>query len=267
MSQPAYDHRYSDRDVRENPDLRELAIDYINKYGGSFNPLLRIKLHLARGGSVDGLNTVQIRTILNCMRHDVAVAAHMPAPQFPYTPPREGEDPFRTYSPDPEARQVIELPRQRDPRKGKQDCGNPDSHEYHGLGTGTWCEGVPFGINRTRGTVRTQGRLKTMKFAATRSGALVHKLTGEARLLWRPYPHDWGFVDHPVGVIVKTNCKNPSWIQDGHLFMEEPVHLYIDEVFAKKRCQRCFSVAELREGPPSMKLSVPQAVFIPPEIQ
>lgn len=252
MSQPAYDHKYSDRDVRENPELRDLAIEYVNKYGGSFDPLLRIKMFLVDHDEGE-LTTGQIRLILNCMRHDAAVAADMPAPKFPFVVRKQAIAP------------VIPIQRDRRSQKtGPQDCGNKEPHEYHRLGVGNWCNGVPFEINR-RYTVKTSARIHTQRFAVTKSGALVHKITGEARLTWRPHPHDWGFVDHPVGVTVKTMCKNPSWIDGGHLFEEEPIHLYTDDVFTKSRCHRCFSVQELREGPPPEKRGVPQVVFQPPE--
>lgn len=261
MSEPAYDHRYSDRDVRENPDLRDLALDYIDKYGGSFEPLLRIKNYMASGEDYEP-GTSQIRMILNCMRNDVAVAATLPAPQFPYTVPKGGF----LASPKPMG-QVI--PMQRDRRskpQGKQDCGNKESHSYHGLGYGSWCEGVPFQINRHY-SVRTKGRLHTMHFAVSKSGALVHKMTGEATFIWRPNQHDWGFAaDHPVEVNVKTNCKNPSWVSGGHLFEEEPVHLYADDAFAKSRCIRCFSASELRKGPVIPRQRAHPVIFLPPEI-
>lgn len=252
MSQPAYDHKYSDRDVRENPELREIALKYIHQYGGSFEPLLRVKHFLSRNED-DDLTTAQIRLILNCMRHDAAVAADMPAPQFPFIVEKRSRD-------------AVVIPIQRSRRKhvGEVQCDNPEPHEYHTDRTeGSWCHGVPFPINRVRAAV-TRGRLKTKNFAASKTGALVHKMTGEAKFMWRPYPHAWGFVEHPVSVSVKTFCKNPSWLHDAHLFTEEPIHLYADEVFAKERCSRCFTVSELREGPRIPKQRAPQPVFLPP---
>lgn len=253
MSQAeAYDHRYSDRDVRENPDLRAIALDYLETYGGSFEPLLRLKLYSAQLEEGEVLQTQQIRMILNCMRHDPAVASGLPAPKFPYMLPRQR--PPAT----PEMGKVIQMPK----RRGKVDCGNKEPHEYHGLGTGTWCEGVPFEINRY-GHAYTQATIK-MNYVASRTGALVHKLTGVASLQWTPNRHDWGFLDHPTSVSVKLVCKLPSWVRDGLLFKEEPVHLYTDDAFGKERCPRCFAVTELREGAAIPKQRAQEPTFLPP---
>lgn len=260
MSEPLrqpeiYDYKYSDRDVRENPELRNLALSYVEQYGGDFDPMVRAKRAMIRG---EELNTTMIRTVLNCMRVDAQVAASLPAPEFPFVVAKRLDDEGRMG-------RVIPMQRDRRSKTGEEHCGSGEPHEYHSSKTDrTWCGGTPFPINR-HGRVATRGRIR-MNFGATKSGALVHKLTRDAKFIWQPHRHEWGFVDHPISVSVKTGCKNPSWLHDAHLFKEEPVHLYADEIFAKERCPRCFTVTELQEGPPPMKLGIPQVVFQPPEI-
>lgn len=87
--QTAHDYRYTDRDVREDDRLRELAIAYLQQYGGDFDPLVRAKRAMLAGAE---LTTTIIRTVLNCMRHDVNVADKMPIPTTPFyimpSPPR-----------------------------------------------------------------------------------------------------------------------------------------------------------------------------------
>lgn len=81
MTVTAHDYRYTDRDVREDPRLTDLAIAYLQQYGGDFDPLVRAKRVMNQGGE---MTTVIIRTVLNCMRHDVNVADKMPVPTTPF---------------------------------------------------------------------------------------------------------------------------------------------------------------------------------------
>lgn len=254
MSEPAYDHKYSDRDVRENPELRDLAIAYIDKYGGSFEPLLKIKQYIAYHG-VETLATIQIRLVLNCMRHDPEVAGTLPAPKFGT----------------PDGRGAVVIPMQRDRRRRPavavvtKNCGRTQPHDEHWISMGVLkCEGVPWKVNRY-GLVPTRGRIKGKPFAVTVSGSLVHKVEGEAIFYWSPNQHEWGFREGiPSRFSVKVMCKNPSWLKDPNLYAEEPVHLYSDESFGKGRCARCFTAEELREPPPKPNPSL-MPLFLPPE--
>ena len=80
MGEPRHDYRYTDRDVREDPRLTQLAMAYLANYGGDFEPLVRAKLYLRQH---EELTTVLVRTTLNCMRFDVHVAHELPVPQPP----------------------------------------------------------------------------------------------------------------------------------------------------------------------------------------
>lgn len=77
---PAYDYKYTDRDVREDPRLGDLAKAYLLTYGGEFEPLREAQSALLEFGN---LTTPMIRKVLNCMRHDHHVASAMPRPARP----------------------------------------------------------------------------------------------------------------------------------------------------------------------------------------
>jgi hypothetical protein len=70
--------KYTERDVRENDELRDLAETYVRNYGGEFDPLVRAFNMLSMDGA---LTTAMTRTVLNCMRHDINIASQLPEPR------------------------------------------------------------------------------------------------------------------------------------------------------------------------------------------
>ena len=76
----SYDYRYTDRDVREDARLVDLACAYLKTYGGDFGPVIEAKTYLRVVGEPP---TAMIRTVLNCMRHDANLAGRMPVPSRP----------------------------------------------------------------------------------------------------------------------------------------------------------------------------------------
>lgn len=243
----------------ENPDLREIALDYVEKYGGSFEPLVRAKVALTRG---EDLNASQIRVILNCMRLDPNVSSSLPSPRFGIPSAKR-----------PPSRDAIVIPLQRDKRTPEPTlgpCGKTEPHHRHPWGKPgeskyrRTCEGVIFPINRY-GTIGTEAKVK-YKFATSKGGKLVHKTTGEAVVIWHPHDHEWGFDERFTTLKLKLECKLPSWLTDPILYKEEPTHLYGDENFGRTRCSRCFTATELREGPVLTKgpLGLEDVIFLPP---
>jgi hypothetical protein len=65
--QPA-EYRFSDRDVREDPDLAQLAFQFARNYGGDFDFLVHAHTYAVEHGS---LHTSMARGVLNCMRSDI----------------------------------------------------------------------------------------------------------------------------------------------------------------------------------------------------
>lgn len=64
-------HRFTDRDVRERPDLVADAVCYLRWYQGDFEFLLDAKFYEQQYGTIP-LPTA--RGVLNCMRHDARYA-------------------------------------------------------------------------------------------------------------------------------------------------------------------------------------------------
>jgi hypothetical protein len=62
----AYD-RFTDRDVREDPDLASVAYEFVYNYGGDFDFLVQARNYAQQHGR---LSVTQARGVLNCMRSD-----------------------------------------------------------------------------------------------------------------------------------------------------------------------------------------------------
>jgi len=77
--EPAYDYKYTDRDVRENPNLITPVKQYLGSYGGDFGFLVQARQYLAVQGT---LPTSIIRGVLNCMRADPYWIGRMPVPTY-----------------------------------------------------------------------------------------------------------------------------------------------------------------------------------------
>jgi hypothetical protein len=73
----APEHKYTDADVRGEPDLVELAKEYLENYFGDFDPLVEAQEYHLRGLEMP---TAVVRKVLNCMRHDTEWAHVLPRP-------------------------------------------------------------------------------------------------------------------------------------------------------------------------------------------
>lgn len=203
--------KYTDRDVREDPDLTQLAIAYIANYTGEFDPLVEAKELFEEYGE---LTTPMIRKVLNCMRHDAQVVMQLPRPKYgsnvvAFQPPK---------------RRVGSRP-----KNDKQSCQNTDSHDKHWWGE--WgeheCQGMPWAINRF--TVYLPVKVK-VKYAMSRTGKLIHTVDPayEHTMAWNPPRHSWGFrtqvksyYSTDAELTVKTLCRFPSYLRRPVLIKEE----------------------------------------------
>lgn len=203
MSIPAYgapEIRYSDRDVREDESLLNLAVAYVDVYGGDFEPLVAGKRELAQTGT---LSTRTARVVLNCMRYDVNVSASLPAPQSPSLvrpAKRRRRDMFDMDNP--------------------VQCGDTNSHGAHWwrpsgeclhtpnpVAESVYCEGVPWAINR--GVYYLPARVKKPFVHGRGATSLLHRTTGEGSLRWLPRLHEYGFLGTPE-LRVRTACVNTT---------------------------------------------------------
>jgi hypothetical protein len=64
---PAAEYRFTDREVREDPDLAKLAYEFAYNYGGDFDFLVHSSMYAREHGR---LHTAMARGVLNCMRTD-----------------------------------------------------------------------------------------------------------------------------------------------------------------------------------------------------
>ncbi len=64
----AAEYRFTDRDVRENPDLADTAFQFAYNYGGDFDFLVHAHTYALEHGR---LHTAMARGVLNCMRSDL----------------------------------------------------------------------------------------------------------------------------------------------------------------------------------------------------
>lgn len=223
--------KYTDRDVRENNCLVEMAYEYVENYTGDFEYLIDMKMRLAQGYD---LTTPMVRGILNCMRHDPRVSG-LPAP----LPPSEGV--------------VVELrqPKRSKRRKGydrdnPEPCPKTESHDNHVWWKGDdpyWCEGIEWAITRLR--YPDYPALVKTPFVVARSGTLIHSVAPDGHYFrWRQHRHEWGFWRMPgeefddPDLIINLVCRFPSVLKNPALLTIERAEQMI-EVCELGWCPHC----------------------------
>jgi hypothetical protein len=222
------EYRYTDRDVRENPELTQIAYDYLRNYGGDFEPLVEA---LRAFQQERWLPTNSIRVVLNCMRHDLNVANDLPAP-IGYKIPRKIAE--------------VVKPRKRDWRE-PVPCDIKESHGGHTYkldGELVICEGIPWKINRQ--TFYHREATVKVPFARARGGRFIHSITGEAWLEWRTpnMGHSFGWDKYPPSLSVKSSCKYPSWINKPILLTADKARILLESVPDELSvCPYCTEVA------------------------
>jgi hypothetical protein len=221
--------KYTDRDVRENPDFYGAAVNYLVEYEGEFQFLIDCKMRVASG--ID-LTTGMVRGILNCMRVDPRVK-NLPAPiEWP-------EDVI-----------PIDRPSRTKPkRKHRVDCTRTDVHEhkYEDWQYLNYCPGIYLCSRETRyrreATVHSEFIFVKGKSPSTLTVHLVTK----AEVEWTPFVHRWGWARNPE-VIVHTACTYPHYLRNPILLRPQDVQDYndqfkheLDEDKHLLRCRYCFS--------------------------
>lgn len=254
MSAPEY--KYTDRDVREDLRLEDVAYEYLETYGGEFEPLVMARATLEKYGR---LSTSQIRVVLNCMRHDWNVAAELPIPE------RVG------------LAEVIEMPK-RKPKKGSYYEHRPTHeeqevlcdvtvfhrpHTYEGFYERNG-EKIPYPYMSCPG--RTNGRpysievplLPKVPYVKARNGKMIHLVSDSAAhtFIWHPNLYGWGYdsgrafrhegarhLNDPDAIIM-TKCRYPSVINNGILIAELPEGVFNPDGTKLKLCKHCTAVEE-----------------------
>lgn len=194
----APEFKYTDRHVREDPDLRTWAEGYVRLYGGDFEPLLNAKRELFRA---DRLETRTARVVLNCARYDQNFAHQLPLPK---SPSLELVKTVQTLGPFCD-----------DPRPHRQHSEIVNAGRKSKLLT---CPGVPWEINRS--IFWTDVKVKA-EFCAATSSNIYHRATGEGWREWHPPMHEMGPAV-AVDLVVDLVCLYPSKLHNPLLFAKEP---------------------------------------------
>jgi hypothetical protein len=209
--------KYTDRDVRENPDYTQITERYLEQYEGEFQFLIDCKMRLATGV---GLTVGMIRGVLNCMRVD---------PRADLRPP-VGSDDDNVIQFTPKSRPIW------------TECDIEDAHMPHPRDEEQLiyaCSGV-YPINRR--SYRLPAKVK-LPFVAGNSGLLIHKV-GNALVEWHPKAHDVGFRHEPT-FYVKAECRtqlmrDPLLLDDAKPWSTERG----GKVVMMRLCHKCFPVQE-----------------------
>lgn len=220
--------KYTDRDVRENPNFTNLAIDYLMDYEGEFAFLIDCKMRIASGMD---LSVGMVRGILNCMRVDPR------APELPEPQVWDGEA------------DVIPMPERRQrPSYRKAHCERTDPHQHtqDDFKSLHYCPGI-WAVTRNEGqfAYRLHAAIRPgfiFVTAKSSSSVLVHKAMW-AEVEWYPKIHEFGWT-RPPELIVHTNCKYPYYLRNPFLMQVEDVDKYRDE-YQLARCVRCFGERDI----------------------
>lgn len=191
---------YTDRHVREDPDLRTWAEGYVRIYGGGFEPLVNAKREFWRESR---LSTRTARVVLNCARYDQNFADQMPTPKPPTLELVKTVATLGPFCDDPR-------PHNRHSEWRERKNGGPQI-----------CEGVPWEINRDH--FWTNAKIRT-GFAAASGSSIYHRTSGKGWQLWFPPMHEMGPASRE-DLSVDLVCLYPSVIRNPMLFFEEPTTL------------------------------------------
>jgi hypothetical protein len=222
--------KYTDRDVRENPDFENIAIEYLMNYEGEFAFLIDCKMRIASGM---GLSIGMVRGILNCMRVDPR------APELPDPQNWDGDA------------DIIPMPERRQPRRhyqNKVDClkTEPHQHTQDDFRTMHYCPGI-WAVSRNEGNYSYKLPAKIhpgyiFVTAKSPSSVLVHRAMW-AEVEWFPYIHEFGWA-RPPQVIIHTNCAYPYYLRNPFLMRVEDVDEF-QSTFQLARCVRCFGERDI----------------------
>lgn len=230
--------KYTDRDVRENPDFEEVVLEYLSRYQGEFDYLVDMKMRHAAGMD---LTVGMIRGVLNCMRHDPR-EKNLPTP----LPPEEGV--------------VVQMQRQRKTKLRPEPCPlmAAGTFHHHNRMSVEWhqkylyCSGL-YRINRETFFLPIHTKPDLLAVGRSAMTRRVHRVEFGS-MTWTPPAHKYG----PAQAVphYKTACKYPSVLKNPFILFDKHIDEYnesLDEVGYDKaeewkldeallfKCERCFS--------------------------
>lgn len=255
---PAYqieEHRYTDRDVRENPRLFHIATWYAKNYMGDFEFMKDMKEYVQLGHD---LNVSQVRAVMNSLRNDPHMASRVPNEiAYAAVPDHKFE----------EEENVVPIYKARSQANQEVHCGSDVSHKGHWYYTPetirkqSLCPGVPYKLNREREAFSYKVRVKAVdgqqqigaaKFTRARSSGLIHKV--ETRLFESTEIETDGYISwdlkgiqHEEGYGVPTlfvyvQCST-GLLQMPALYREMPDFKELKTLLGieSRPCKKCFA--------------------------
>lgn len=242
----APERKYTDADVRGDPELAELALDYLDNYTGDFEPLVRAQETLERGSL---LTTTQTRVVLNCMRHDWSIADKLPQPMAKVIDMPVRDD----VAPRPKK------PKKKEPKWTEREvpCGNTELHHGHNYEKDDYkywhCRGVS---NDRVDRFWIPARIK-VPYAKARGGKMIHLVAPEDHVFTytpnhygdgygsgyesKSRPRQWGFSPR---FSVNLLCRYPSWLENPILLAEVPEGMLDPQGQPIGLCPHCIKVKE-----------------------
>lgn len=218
--------KYTDRDVRENPEYYGIVVDFLVTYQGEFQFLIDCKMRVMQDHD---LTVGMVRGVLNCMRVDPR------APTLPEPKPITAED-MEAFA------DVIPMrePLYRKPKKIERGyCTNqrPHQHTSEDWQTIHYCPGV-LKVERPHSYRRPAEIHPEYVFvkAKSLSTTLIHRATS-AEVEWYPKWNDYYWSRKPE-VIVHTDCTYPHYLRNPLLATVEQ----IAGSYGYRRCMHCFPV-------------------------
>lgn len=225
--------KYTDRDVREDGRLTELAITYLRTTGSTFEPIVRAQRVLAEEGA---LSVTAIRTVLNCMRQDFYLKIEMPIPERPLY-----------VVPDDRPRVKIDMPK-------KAKCERTDVHPSHAIDPSRWgANNICYGIKNDR-PFRLDVPVKIkVGYIKGRQGMQMHAPHPNKNHHVERYCNQYGdgFVTYGgllERFVVHTVCRTPGRLTNPMLLTFEealeivgtaPLKIHPDKVITW--CKTCFA--------------------------
>jgi hypothetical protein len=195
--------KYTERDVRDNPEYVRKAYSYLEQYTGEFPYLIDMKMRLGQGMD---LTYAMVKGVLNCMRNDPRVQ-NLPEPK-------------QDFEAD-----VIPMPERYGVRLKATpllECENWNIHRPHSDEGYARCPGVrrtdEYSYRRPARVVNDDLAYVTAK---SPSAYLVHRVT-KVEVEWFPSPYEYGWNRDPQ-VIIHTNCRHPYYLRDGLLITQADV--------------------------------------------
>jgi hypothetical protein len=210
--------KYTDEDVRRNPNLWGAAVEFLADYQGEFPFLRDCK---ARVEADIPLTVGMIRGVLNCMRVNPRVR-DLPAP-ISLREEFDGD--------------VIPAAERFVPQKRTCDIAMPHAHSGSDWAFMHYCNGNP--RNDGQYSYRLPAKVNgpyTHVTAKSDTSVLIH-IAVKVEFEWYPNIYGSGWA-RPTEMVITTNCRHPYSLRNG-LLLDKKIIDKESEEWGLEYCSRC----------------------------